>query len=171
MDMRKGRTPWSSRIGMIGGCVLVGWFGLAVVQAGREMAVLMPPRPLTPAELARVRPRAEADWPVVYRRLAARLPEPPPELGEVWAMRTGRICGFVDDRESGVDDMTRFYTTGGIPHLKDDDHREYLHAWTECLNDRAVELHAGTEQTGFCATRRGRNSFIGRHLFCLGGAQ
>jgi hypothetical protein len=112
-------------------------------------------------------PKATADWAIVYARLSARLADPPPEVGEVWATRSGRICGFVDDRQSAVDRMTRFYTVGLQPFLQHDDEALYRRVWTGCINSRWVELHPGSEKTGFCATTRGRRSVLGR-VICAG---
>ena len=61
-----------------------------------------------------------------------------------------------------VDNMTRFYTVGARPVLQHDDERQYRRVWTGCIDSRWVELHVGSEKTGFCATARGRQSILGR---------
>ncbi len=160
-------------IGYIDGLVrglAVLWVLLMAVGVIRDQIVLLPPRPPTPAETAAARPQATANWAVVYRRLAARLPPPtPPEVGAVWATRTGQICGLVDDRESAVDNMTPFYTIDLKPVLRSDDEAQYIKFWLKCRYDHWVDLHFGTEQTGLCATRRGQSSVIGR-LICAPSA-
>src|ERR1700761_4819485 len=103
------RSSPSARVGRIAGWFMLLWLGGTVIQAVFEMRAMMPHRPPTPAEVRRDRPRADAEWARVYPRLAARLPAPPDELGEVWATSALRLCGLVDDRESGLPDMRRFY--------------------------------------------------------------
>ena len=157
-------ASWLNRIGL--GLMAV-WVAAMVGGVVQDQATLWPPPPPTPAETAAATPRAKADWAVVYARLATRLADPPPEVGEVWATRSGRICGFVDDRETAVDSMRRFYTVGLRPRLQQDDEAAYRRVWTGCINSRWVELHAGSEKTGFCATTRGRRSVLGR-VICAG---
>ncbi len=144
------------------------WLAALVWGVAKDQIALWQPPPPTPEETAAAAPRALADWKVAYARLSARLADPPPEVGEVWATRSGRICGFVNDRQSAVDGMRRFYTVGAIPLLQSEED-QYRRVWTGCINSRWVELHAGSEKTGFCATRRGRRSVLGQ-VICAGWA-
>jgi hypothetical protein len=82
------------------------------------------------------------------------------EFGKVWTTHTGRICGLVDHREAAVDNMTPFYTVGLVPILREDDPPRYFHEWLYCIGDYVVELHAGSQDTGFCASRHGRSTVI-----------
>jgi hypothetical protein len=131
---------------------------------------LMPsPRP-SRAELARARPLALADWREVQARVAERQRRDglQPEFGEVWTIRTGRICGVVNGKAAGIDYMTRFYADDRRPVMREDGREAYRDWWMECLDTRWVRLHAGTEKTGFCASKRGRESALGR-LECNNG--
>ena len=167
------RRDGSSRSGLItqlGEMVFLAWFVVAVVGVTLDWLAMRPTAPPTPAELKAARPRAWADWVVVYGRLYRRLPQPPPELGEVWTVRSGRICGVVNSKEAAVHHMTRFYTVNRVPVLREDDERQYIPAWLDCLDTRWFELHAGTEQTGFCASALGRATVFGQG-YCRRGAQ
>jgi hypothetical protein len=151
----------------VGMALMAVWLTALVLGMVEDQVALWPPPPPTPAQTAAAAPGARADWAVVYARLSARLTDPPPEVGEVWASRSGRICGFVNDRESAVDGMRRFYTVGLRPLLQSDNGKLYRSVWVGCINSRWVELHAGSEKTGFCATTRGRRSVLGR-VICAG---
>ncbi|MGC1303094.1 MAG: hypothetical protein WA840_12025 [Caulobacteraceae bacterium] len=74
----------------------------------------------------------------------------------MWATRSGRICGLVNKWDSGVDDMTPFYTINLQPVFRRENERRYVDIWLQCRFDQWVELHHGSYQTGFCATRFGR---------------
>lgn len=158
-----------ARVSAVTGPVMFAWLAVATVAIVRDQISLLPPRPPTPAEVTAAPPRAKANWRLVYASLFRRLPDPPPELGSVWATRTGRICGLVSRRESGVDSMTPFYTVGLYPLLRDDDQRRYFHDWMDCIGDHWVQMHTGTEKAGFCASAHGRASVLG-HLLCQDAA-
>jgi len=156
------------RVGAVAGGVMLGLVLLLTVMIVREQIALLPPRPPTPAESAAARPWATHDWQVVAARLQTRFSDKPLELGEVWATRTGRICGVVDERKSNTDDMERFYTTPDLrPHMQDENLYAFIGVWGQCLDDRWVELHAGSEQTGLCASARGRSSILARTYLCV----
>jgi hypothetical protein len=157
-------ASWLNRAGLL---VMLVWLTALVGGVVKDQLALWPPPPPTPEETAAATPRARADWAVVYPRLAARVGEPLPEVGEVWATRAGRICGFVNHRQTAVDGMQRFYTVGLRPRLQHDDEAAYRRVWVGCINSRWVELHAGSEKTGFCAVARGRRSVLGR-VICAG---
>ncbi len=154
--------------------VAAAWSTLALLviltgQTVREMISRLPPPPPTPAQSAAALPGATRDWRVVSTRLQARFSDKPLELGEVWATRTGRMCGFVTARKSNTDDRERFYATPDLrPHMQVDDPYAFIDVWTACLDDRWVELHAGSEQTGLCASPRGRSSVLARTYLCVG---
>ncbi len=162
-----GRGLWRGKSLAIAEPLLLVLFALAAAQIVWEQVKLLPPRPPTRAEVIAATPKAEADWRIVRARLARRLYRPPfdvapMELGAVWATRSGRICGLVNDQQAGVDNMTRFYTVGLTPMLQDDDLFRFFNEWMTCLGDYWVDLHPGTEKTGLCASPRGRSTVLGR---------
>jgi hypothetical protein len=64
--------------------------------------------------------------------------------------------------------MERFFTTPDLPaHFKDEDIQAFIPVWKDCLDDRWVELHAGSEQTGFCASAHARSTRIAREFLCV----
>jgi hypothetical protein len=91
------------------GAIVFVLLALIAVQIVLDQIALLPPKPPTPAQSAAARPWAMARWRAVYPNLAARLPadSAPLQLGKVWATRTGRLCGLVDRREEGVDNLAR----------------------------------------------------------------
>ncbi len=157
------------RVGKLASLVMVGMIVATAVLAVRDQLSLFPPPPPTPAETAAARPQATRDWAMVAARLQARFDDKPLEVGEVWATRTGRICGFVDARRTNTDNIQPFFTTPDLkPHMKGDDLWAFMGVWKGCLDDRWVELHVGTEQTGFCASARASRSTIARQTLCVG---
>lgn len=148
-----------------GDLIMVLWLGGVVAIAVIEQVRNLPSPPPTPEQRVAATARAEADWRVAKARLQARMADPPLELGAVWAVRSGRICGLVNIRETGVDAMTRFYTVDDQPILRRDDERRYVHEWLECLDTRWVTLNEGTERQGFCGSRIGGASPLGK-LIC-----
>jgi hypothetical protein len=64
--------------------------------------------------------------------------------------------------------MTPFYTVDGRPVLKGDDLRQYMKVWFECVRDRWVEIHDGSDESGFCASKHGRETEIAASI-CGGG--
>lgn len=161
--------PSSRSVGLVAGALAVGLMLLTIGEAAREQIARFPPPPPSPADRAAALPRAASAWRVVAGRLQARFADQPLEVGEVWTRRDGRICGLVDARRSNTDDMERFFTTADLhPQLQRDDPWAFIAPWTACLDDRVVELHAGSEQTGLCASARGRSSVLGRAFLCVG---
>jgi len=152
------------RFNRIAELLIFAWLGAALLAMAADQIALLPSPPPTPAERAAAAPGAWARWRLVYARLQRRLPQPPPELGEVWTTRTGRICGLVNSKDTAVNAMTRFYTVGLEPKLRTDDPRQYFRLWMDCADTRWVILHEGTEQEGFCASALARASRLGRDL-------
>ncbi len=160
---RRGRL--SRRLGaaaaIMGFLCLGAAAGEAVIDQIRQLPLAAP----TAAEAAADRPAALRVWSEVKSRLALKLASDRPlEIGEVWATRQRRICGYANARASAVDDMTPFYTVGGTPRLKGEDIFTYVVVWQECLRDRWIELHVGTERTGECGSAHFRSSVLGRRL-------
>lgn len=141
-------------VGILGGMVF--WI-IDLAKFERENAVLPP---ASDRQLVSERPKARAEWGVVRANLKIRLNQTNPlDLGAVWSMRTGRICGLVNGRGSfgGLTGMTRFYSVDQVPVFHQDiDHLEFQRAWFQCQRDRWVELHAGAEEPGFCGTEMGK---------------
>jgi len=96
-------------------------------------------------------------WRIVYARLVQRLSQQPMplELGAVWSTRRGQICGLVNRWDSGVDNMTPFYTLNLHPVFRKEDEHRYMRVWEKCRFDQWVALHEGSYDTGMCATRLG----------------
>jgi hypothetical protein len=120
-------------VGILAG---LGFWVVDLTKFERENAVLPPP---TDAQLAAARPRARAAWNLLRANLTTRLHQVRPlDLGAVWSTRTGQICGLVNGRGSfgGLTGMVRFYSV---------QHTPVFH-----------QLHAGTEETGFCGTELGK---------------
>jgi hypothetical protein len=141
-------------VGTLGAMVYTG-FDLALFEHAN--AFLPPP---SPEQAARYRPLAQTEWRIVRANLEQRLDQTLPlELGAVWSTRTGQICGLVNGRGSfgGLTAMTRFYTVDQRPMFHQDvEHVAFQRAWFQCRRDQYVMLHAGTMETGFCASEAGR---------------
>ena len=158
------KQAWQAPLGFEIGVLLTpvlatGWLALILALLVFDQLRQLPPRPPTPAQLRAARPVIAAIWRGVYPHLLGRLEagQPrPPELGAVWATRTGQICGLVDAWHTGVDVMTQFYTWQGRVLFRNDDERLYVRQWSRCIDDPYVVIHAGTLLTGACATRAGR---------------
>jgi hypothetical protein len=161
---RWNHTVLIAGIGRFGEVAGLGLVLAAAVFIVLDSIALMPSKPPTREELAAARIRSAADWRVVEARLIQRTRYPPFEIGSVWTVRSGRICGLVNVGEAGVDSMSRFYTVGQTPMLSADDPHLYFKAWMDCLDRRWIQLHAGTEKTGFCASKHGRESPLGEVL-------
>ena len=111
------------------------------------------------AQLFAARSMARVRWASVKPRLIARLAQPHSlELGKVWARRDGRVCGLVNGWGSfgGLTGMTRFYAQGDEPVFKQDGRPGFEEEWWACKRDRYVVIREGSEETGFCPTRLGR---------------
>ena len=165
---RRSRLSWLGRLTPTLEPLLFIWMGLTVALIVGEQIAMLPPPPPTPAQVAAATPKAQADWRLVYAQLYRRLDhrsfETGPELGKVWATRDGRICGYVNKREAAVDNMMPFFTVGLRPVLRSDDPRRYFRDWLSCIGNHWVELHAGSEESGTCASRHGRETELGREL-------
>lgn len=158
----------SARLAALANSAMLIMIGVITVMALGEQIAALPPRPPTPAERTAARPLDVQAWRRARAKLQARFPDRPLETGEVWATRTGRLCGFVNERSTNTDDMERFYTTPDLEaHFKDEDIYTFIPAWKDCLDDRWVELHVGHEQTGFCASAHARASRIARDFLCV----
>ncbi len=113
----------------------------------------------TSAEKAAATAKARQQWTSVRQAMVARLNQPAPiELGEVWAMHGGRICGLVNGKGSfgGLTGMTPFFTEGGrVVFSFDQDPSIFGRTWLDCSGDMYVPLVAGTTTEGFCGTQAG----------------
>ncbi|KSB88689.1 hypothetical protein AS593_19840 [Caulobacter vibrioides] len=122
----------------------------------RAMGALPPAKgeALAPAER-----EAARRWAVVHPALVARLKQSRElELGGVWMMRTGRVCGVVNGKTSfgGFTGMTQFYTDGDTPVFPYDDRGGFRETWRLCDRDRWAVIRQGSDETGFCATKFGQ---------------
>jgi hypothetical protein len=152
------RQRWPKWIDALVAGLALCWLVGIVIEVTVDQIEVAPPRPPTPAETAAAAPAARAKWRLVYAQLVRRLPNQPRplELGAVWSTRDGRICGLVNRWDTGVDNMTPFYTVDLHPVFKREDERRYMRVWLKCRFDPWVPLHQGTYDTGLCATRLGR---------------
>jgi hypothetical protein len=111
---------------------------------------------------AAAKPGLRAEWTLLNRALVIRLRQRTPlELGQVWATHGRQICGLVNGKGSfgGKTGMVRFYGVAGAPVFQ----REigdvaFAKAFQPCLDDPWVVLRAGSQETGYCATREGARS-------------
>lgn len=133
---------------IIGGAVLV----LALAGGGLLWAK-------AGADKAAATEQAQRQWTEVRRKVEARLNQPYPiELGAVWAMHGGRICGLVNGKGSfgGLTGMTPFYAEGThVVFSFDQDSSIFGRVWLDCSGDPYVPLVAGTTTEGFCGTKAG----------------
>lgn len=158
---RRTRRLWTplliSVVGVVGTLGAMLFTGVDLARFERENAFLPTP---SRVQLARDRPRAQAEWRIVRANLETRLDQTLPlELGAVWSTRGGQICGLVNGRGSfgGLTAMTRFYTVDQRPVFhQDTEHVGFQRAWFECQRDQYVMLHDGTMEPGFCGTELGR---------------
>jgi hypothetical protein len=138
------------------------------MEAVRDQLSQLPPPPPTPQQAAASRPIAFEIWRRFYPHLARRLASDKPlEVGEVWATRSMRMCGYANAREEAVDNMTTFYSEGGDVRLRGDGPKRFFVVWPECLKDPWVEIHRGSETVGKCGAAAFRRSFLGA-LMCPG---
>ena len=111
------------------------------------------------ADKAAAKAKAEQQWRSVRQAVMARLNQPAPiELGAVWAMHGGRICGLVNGKGSfgGLTGMTPFFTESGrVVFSFDQDPSIFGRTWLDCSGDMWVPLAPGTTTEGFCGTRTG----------------
>jgi len=143
------RSRTSSRLPLILGALAVvlaaAGGGLYVWKAG--------------ADKAAATVKAKQQWALVRKAIVTRLNQPAPiELGAVWAMHDGRICGLVNGEGSfgGLTGMTPFYAEGRhVVFSFDQDPSIFGRVWLDCSGDKWIPLVAGTTTEGFCGTRAG----------------
>jgi hypothetical protein len=139
--------------------LVVGSVALMVVYIVQYELKVEPKRPATGTRLIAADAMGRVRWASVKPRLIARLRQPHGlELGRVWARRDGRVCGLVNGWGSfgGLTGMTRFYAQDDEPVFKQDHTTDFENEWWQCKRDRYVIIREGSEETGFCPTRQGR---------------
>ena len=98
-----------------------------------------------------------ARFPVIRAAIVKRLNQPHPiELGAVWAMHSGRICGLVNGEGSfgGLTGMTPFYADGThVTFALDSDPDVFAGAWVECGQDMWVVVVGGSTEEGICGVK------------------
>ena len=147
MPARRSSSP--SRLPLIAGAVVAV---LALIGAGAFSFKAV-------AHKAAAKVKAEQQWTAVHQIMTTRLNQPYPlELGAVWAMHGGRLCGLVNGKGSfgGLTGMTPFYAEG--THLVfsfDQDSSVFGRIWLDCSGDMWIPLVAGTTTEGFCGTKAG----------------
>ena len=101
--------------------------------------------------------RARARFPLVRAAIEKRLAQPHPiELGAVWAMHGGRICGLVNGEGSfsGLTGMTPFYADGThVTFALDSDPDLFATQWVDCSQDIWVTVVGGSTEEGICGVR------------------
>ncbi len=111
------------------------------------------------ADKAAAAATARQHWTLVRQSIVARLNQPYPiELGAVWAMHGGRICGLVNGKGSfgGLTGMTPFFTESGrVVFSLDQDPAIFGRTWLDCVGDMYLPLASGTTTEGFCGTKAG----------------
>jgi hypothetical protein len=164
MPTRRGRDAWRKTLAvrafdaLVMGLIVLG-VGLMLMFFIRYEMQVEPKRPASGARLVAAKSMARVRWASVKPRLIARLDQPHPlELGRIWARRDGRVCGLVNGWGSfgGLTGMTRFYAQGDEPVFKQDDRPDFEEEWWACKRDRYVIIREGSEETGFCPTKLGR---------------
>jgi hypothetical protein len=159
-DRRSRRKALAVRLFDQGVMALVAFaVGLMVMFTVRYEMQVEPKAPAEGAQLLHARSMARVRWASVKPRLIARLAQPHAlELGRVWARRDGRVCGLVNGWGSfgGLTGMTRFYAQGDEPVFKQDGRPDFEEEWWACKRDRYVVIREGSEETGFCPTKLGR---------------
>ncbi|MDR7116668.1 hypothetical protein [Caulobacter sp. BE254] len=157
---RTRRKALAARVFELGVMALVVFaVGLMVMFTVRYELKVEPKAPAAGARLVHARSMARVRWASVKPRLVARLAQPHAlELGKVWARRDGRVCGLVNGWGSfgGLTGMTRFYAQGDEPVFKQDGRPDFEEEWWACKRDRYVVIREGSEETGFCPTKLGR---------------
>ena len=98
-------------------------------------------------------------WVAIRQQIIGRLHQARPiELGAVWAMHTGRICGLVNGKTSfgGLTGMTPFFTDGSrVMFSLDLGPGKFDQPWLDCSGDSWIPLVAGTRTEGYCGTQAG----------------
>ena len=100
---------------------------------------------------------ARARFPAIRAAIAKRLNQPHPiELGAVWAMHSGRICGLVNGEGSfsGLTGMTPFYADGTrVTFALDSDPDVFAGPWVDCNQDMWVVVLGGSTEEGICGVK------------------
>ena len=113
----------------------------------------------TTADRAAATIRAQQQWAGIRQTIVSRLHQTAPiELGAVWAMHTGRICGLVNGKGSfgGLTGMTPFFTDGPrVLFSFDLGSAKFDQPWLECSGDSWIPLVSGTTKEGYCGTKAG----------------
>ena len=157
-DARRKAIAFSIFDMLVTGLIVLGVGLILIFFIQYEMEV-EPKRLATGARLVAAKAMGRVRWASVKPRLIARLAQPHSlELGRVWARRDGRVCGLVNGWGSfgGLTGMTRFYAQGDEPVFKQDGRPSFEEEWWACERDRYVIIREGSEETGFCPTKMGR---------------
>jgi hypothetical protein len=100
---------------------------------------------------------AKAKLPVIRAAIEKRLAQPHPiELGAVWAMHSGRICGLVNGEGSfgGLTGMTPFYADGAkVTFALDSDPDLFAGQWVDCNQDIWATVVGGSIEEGICGVK------------------
>jgi hypothetical protein len=101
--------------------------------------------------------QARARFPAIRAAIVKRLAQPHPiELGAVWAMHSGRICGLVNGEGSfsGLTGMTPFYADGAhVTFALDSDPDLFAAQWVDCSQDVWVTVVGGSTEEGICGVK------------------
>jgi hypothetical protein len=120
------------------------------------------------ADKAAATQSAKARWAELRPFIVTRLNQPYPiELGAVWSMHGGRICGLVNGKGSfgGLTGMAPFYADGKRPVFGfDEDNTVFNRIWLDCNGDMWIPLVAGATTEGFCGTRAGAARCAAAHV-------
>lgn len=138
----------------LGGGLALTLLALTAAAIVADQIHQLPPRAPTQVERSSATPGANTKWQTVYGRLAQRLTYGPPELGAVWASRSGRICGVVTRLDAGVYFREPFYTEQLTPLFASDDEYRFVHSWLDCVGDHWVDLQVASDEIGLCAVPR-----------------
>ena len=172
---RKRLALWGFQTAVM--AIVVVCSGVVVGESIRYEWSITPKHPASGRALVPARTLARVRWAEVKPRLVTRLRQPNPlELGAVWTTRGGRVCGLVHGWGSfgGLTGMTRFYTQGDEPVFKQDGDggdggSAFEMEWWACKRDRYAPIHRGSDETGFCPTRLGRQRCYDRRVEMWGG--
>lgn len=100
---------------------------------------------------------ARVRFPIIRAAIVKRLNQPHPiELGAVWAMHSGRICGLVNGEGSfgGLTGMTPFYADGTrVTFALDSDPDLFAGPWVDCSQDMWVVVVGGSTEEGICGVK------------------
>jgi len=100
---------------------------------------------------------ARARFPIIRAAIVKRLNQPHPiELGAVWAMHSGRICGLVNGEGSfsGLTGMTPFYADGTrVTFALDAPPDTFEGPWVACSQDMWIVVVGGSTEEGICGVK------------------